>query len=112
MVAEVDESDVPTDRQLLARALAALESAVAALREQAATAEQRAARAETARDEANSRAEALRELLEATQLELAEQRVLTDRADAARQEAAAQAARERWEAEEAFARLRAARRSE
>jgi hypothetical protein len=92
-VAGGDKPDVPTDRQLLARALVALESAVAGLREQATTAEQRAHRAEATRDEANSRAEALRELLGATQLELAEQRELTDRADAAR-EGAVRAAEE------------------
>jgi hypothetical protein len=99
-VAAADEHDVPTDRQLQARALAALESAVAGLRERAAGAEQRADRAEVARNEANSRAEALRELLEATQLELVEQRALTDRADDARQQAE-QGANELRQADEA-----------
>jgi hypothetical protein len=56
--------------------------------------------AEVARDEERARVDGLGGLLEATQLELAEQRALTDQADAARQEAA-QAADELRRANEA-----------
>jgi hypothetical protein len=74
----------------------------------AAAADRRAA--EGRAEEATSHADALKGLLEATQLELAEQRVLTDQADAARQHAedAANTLRQTDEARKARGRWRAA----
>ncbi len=73
--------------------------------------------AEIARDQERARSDGLKGLLEATQLELAEQRALTDQADAARQEAvgAAEELRRIESARKArglMARLRAAWRGE
>jgi hypothetical protein len=75
---------------------------------EAASADRRSA--EIARDEERMRADGLKGLLEATQLELAEQRALTDQADDARQEAhdAAEALRQADEARKARGRLRRA----
>jgi hypothetical protein len=69
--------------------------------------------AEIAREEEQARTDGLKRLLEATQLELAEQRALTDQAEAARQEAlqAAETVRQIDEARKVrgrWARLRAA----
>jgi hypothetical protein len=83
-----------SDKEKVGQALAVLETAVTVLREQLGSANRRADTADADRraaegraEEAVTRADALQGLLEATQLELAEQRALTDRADAARQRA-------------------------
>jgi hypothetical protein len=83
-----------SDKEKVGQALAVLETAVAALRGQLESANRRADAADADRraaegraEEAVTRADALQGLLEATQLELAEQRALTDQADVARQRA-------------------------
>lgn len=60
---------------------------VQAARQTAEAADGRRQAAEVARDEERARADQLKELLEATQVEMAEQQSLTDQAEAARREA-------------------------